>query len=38
MVSPVWRTSSPDSTTTSASTSKARAYGVSLVGCLGIVR
>ena len=38
VVSLVWRTSSPDSTGISASTSKAKAHDVSPMGYLGIVR
>ena len=37
-VSSVWRTSNSDSTGISASALKARAYGVSLTGFLGVVR
>ena len=38
MVSPMPRTSSPDSTGISVSAPKARAYDVSPVGFLGVVR
>ena len=38
IVSPMWRTSSLDSTGISASAPKAREYGVSPAGCLGVVQ